>query len=72
MLLQIQMIGKVFNIGFIFFSAVTFAMRKQLQAEHGKAELWNEIKELEAEKQRLQVRQSPQNESEAAKLSATQ
>jgi len=36
----------------LYQSAVTFAMRKQLQAEHGKEELENQIKELEDEKKR--------------------
>ena len=31
-------------------SSVTFAMRKQLQAEHGKADLENQIESLEAKK----------------------
>ena len=35
-------------------SSVTFAMRKQLQAEHGKEELEKEIKEQQDEKQRQQ------------------
>jgi dynein light intermediate chain len=32
------------------FSSVTFAMRKQLQAEHGKADLEKRIADLEARK----------------------
>lgn len=32
------------------YSSVTFAMRKQLQAEHGKADLEKRIAELEAKK----------------------
>ena len=35
-------------------SSVTFAMRKQLQAEHGKEELEKEIKEQQDERQRQQ------------------
>lgn len=34
----------------LYESSVTFAMRKQLQAEHGKDNLLKEIKELEEEK----------------------
>lgn len=34
----------------LYQSSVTFAMRKQLHAEHGKSELEKEIKELEDEK----------------------
>ena len=33
-------------------SSVTFAMRKQLQAEHGKADLEKRISELEAKKKK--------------------
>ena len=36
----------------LYQSSVTFAMRKQLQAEHGKQELLDQIKELEDEKKR--------------------
>lgn len=38
----------------LYQSAVTFGMRKQLQAEHGKAELESRIDELEARKTKLQ------------------
>lgn len=38
----------------LYQSAVTFGMRKQLQAEHGKAELENKIQELEARKTKLE------------------
>jgi dynein light intermediate chain len=34
----------------LYQSSVTFAMRKQLQAEHGKADLEKRISELEAKK----------------------
>jgi dynein light intermediate chain len=34
----------------LYQSSVTFAMRKQLQAEHGKADLEKRITELEAKK----------------------
>lgn len=38
---------------YVFFaSSVTFAMRKQLQAEHGKADLEKRIGELEAKKKK--------------------
>jgi dynein light intermediate chain, axonemal len=37
----------------LYQSAVTFGMRKQLQAEHGKAELEKQIEELEARKTKL-------------------
>ena len=37
-----------------FANAVTFGMRKQLQAEHGKADLENKIEELEARKIKLE------------------
>ena len=38
----------------LYQSAVTFGMRKQLQAEHGKAELENKIEELESKKTKLE------------------
>ena len=38
----------------LYQSSVTFAMRKQLQAEHGKADLERKIEELEAKKTKLQ------------------
>ena len=38
----------------LYQSAVTFGMRKQLQAEHGKADLENKIEELEARKIKLE------------------
>ena len=38
----------------LYQSSVTFAMRKQLQAEHGKEALETQIKELEDEKKRQQ------------------
>lgn len=38
----------------LYQSSVTFAMRKQLQAEHGKAELEQRIEELEAKKTKLE------------------
>lgn len=38
----------------LYQSAVTFGMRKQLQAEHGKAELENRIEELEEKKTKLE------------------
>jgi dynein light intermediate chain len=38
----------------LYQSAVTFGMRKQLQAEHGKAELESKIDELEARKIKLE------------------
>lgn len=38
----------------LYQSAVTFGMRKQLQAEHGKAELENKIEELEERKTKLE------------------
>lgn len=38
----------------LYQSAVTFGMRKQLQAEHGKAELESRIEELEGRKTKLQ------------------
>jgi len=38
----------------LYQSAVTFGMRKQLQAEHGKAELEEKIDELEVRKIKLQ------------------
>lgn len=37
----------------LYQSSVTFAMRKQLQAEHGKADLEKRIAELEAKKTKL-------------------
>mmetsp|Transcript_44046 Transcript_44046/g.58435 ORF Transcript_44046/g.58435 Transcript_44046/m.58435 type:complete len:101 (+) Transcript_44046:417-719(+) len=36
----------------LYQSSVTFAMRKQLQAEHGKADLEKRITELEAKKKK--------------------
>jgi len=36
----------------LYQSSVTFAMRKQLQAEHGKADLEKRIMELEAKKKK--------------------
>ena len=44
----IHLRAPLFN--FLFFSSVTFAMRKQLQAEHGKADLDRRIAELESKK----------------------
>lgn len=38
----------------LYQSSVTFAMRKQLQAEHGKAELERKIEELESKKTKLE------------------
>lgn len=38
----------------LYQSSVTFAMRKQLQAEHGKAELERKIEELEGKKTKLE------------------
>jgi len=38
----------------LYQSSVTFAMRKQLQAEHGKADLERKIEELEAKKTKLE------------------
>lgn len=38
----------------LYQSSVTFAMRKQLQAEHGKAGLERNIEELEAKKIKLE------------------
>lgn len=38
----------------LYQSSVTFAMRKQLQAEHGKAELERKIEDLEAKKTKLE------------------
>jgi len=38
----------------LYQSSVTFAMRKQLQAEHGKADLEKKIDELEAKKTKLE------------------
>jgi dynein light intermediate chain len=38
----------------LYQSSVTFAMRKQLQAEHGKADLEKKIEELEAKKTKLE------------------
>ena len=38
----------------LYQSSVTFAMRKQLQAEHGKAELEKNIEELECKKIKLE------------------
>jgi len=38
----------------LYQSSVTFAMRKQLQAEHGKAELERKIDELESKKTKLE------------------
>ena len=38
----------------LYQSSVTFAMRKQLQAEHGKADLERKIEELESKKTKLE------------------
>lgn len=38
----------------LYQSSVTFAMRKQLQAEHGKADLEKKIDELEIKKTKLE------------------
>jgi dynein light intermediate chain len=38
----------------LYQSSVTFAMRKQLQAEHGKAELEKKIEDLETKKTKLE------------------
>ena len=38
----------------LYQSSVTFAMRKQLQAEHGKAELEKRIEELDNKKNKLE------------------
>ena len=38
----------------LYQSSVTFAMRKQLQAEHGKADLEKTIEQLEAKKTKLE------------------
>ena len=38
----------------LYQSSVTFAMRKQLQAEHGKADLERKIEELEGKKTKLE------------------
>lgn len=38
----------------LYQSSVTFAMRKQLQAEHGKADLEKKIEELETKKTKLE------------------
>ncbi len=38
----------------LLYSSVTFAMRKQLQAEHGKADLERKIEDLESKKTKLE------------------
>lgn len=43
---------RVSHVICLFASSVTFAMRKQLQAEHGKADLEKRIGELEAKKKK--------------------
>lgn len=45
---EINMTNQAYKV--LYQSSVTFAMRKQLHAEHGKSDLEKEIVELEAEK----------------------